>query len=67
MPQSSVLVSCFLSRSSEATGGTAAHGGVAQSGNAKKEGDADQVFVIGMFGCWRRQIPSGPTFAWAGN
>lgn len=35
----------FLVRSSEATGGTAAHGGVAQSGNAKEERDAAQVFI----------------------
>lgn len=35
----------FLVRSSEATGGAAAHGGVAQSGNAKEEGDAAKVFL----------------------
>lgn len=45
VPPLSVLLSCFLSRSSEATGGTAAHGGVAQSGNAEEEGDAAQVFM----------------------
>lgn len=32
-------------RSAEATGGTEAHGGDAQSGNAKEEGDAAEVFL----------------------
>lgn len=38
---------CFMLpfRSAEATGGTATHGGVAQSGDAEEERDAAQVFV----------------------
>lgn len=40
------LICLVLSfRSSEATGGAATHGGVAQSRNAKEEGDAAQVFM----------------------
>lgn len=33
-------------RSTEAPGGAAAHGRVAQSGDAKEEGDATQVFAL---------------------
>lgn len=46
-PSATIKCVCFmfLVRSSEASGGTAAHGGVAQSGNAKEERDAAQVFI----------------------
>lgn len=44
------LICLLLSfRSSEATGGTATHGGVAQSRNAKEEGDAAQVFTSSIY------------------
>lgn len=40
------MVFFALVRSSETTGGIAAHGRITQSGNAEKEGNATQVFFF---------------------
>lgn len=54
-PRLICLTLCF--RSSEATGGTATHGGVAQSRNAKEEGDAAQVFMSSVCLCMNTLNP----------